>query len=63
LLTIFQCRFFRLKATLVTWRSHSPVLQTESVRSAQQHAYTPPKHSDPVTVSLPAGAVPETVIV
>src|SRR4051794_1066232 len=32
----------------------------EMVRSARQQAFTPPKHREPVTTSLPDGAKPET---
>jgi hypothetical protein len=35
----------------------------EIVRSAQQHAVTPPKTVDPVTASSPEGALPFTAIV
>src|SRR5207248_715448 len=30
------------------------------VRSERQHALTPPKHSEPLTATLPDGASPET---
>src|SRR5712691_8398597 len=60
LLTSFQCGFFRLNLTLETCRGHSPTLQMASVRSARQHAFTPPKQSEPVTASLPDGASPVT---
>ena len=60
LLTNFQCRFFRLNFTLDTCRQHSPTLHTETVRSAQVHAGTPPKHVEPVTAILPEGASPLT---
>src|SRR5271167_1740642 len=63
LLMSFQCGFFRLNATLVTSSAHSPILQIEIVRSARQHAFTPPKHSEPVTTSRPAGASPLTFTV
>src|SRR6516162_10269746 len=32
----------------------------ESVRSAQQHAFTPPKIVEPAIVSFPGGALPDT---
>src|SRR5438270_13779810 len=60
LLISFQCGFLRLKATLVTRRAHSPMLQIEIVLSARQHALTPPKQRDPVTTRRPAGASPAT---
>jgi len=63
LLISFQCGFLRLKATLVTSRVQSPTLQMEIVRSAQEQALTPPKHAEPVTASLPEGALPLTEIV
>src|ERR1700722_20688981 len=56
-----QCRLLRLNRTLVTRRAQSPVLQTERVRSAQQHAFTPPKVVDPAIASFPEGASPETL--
>ena len=62
LLSNFQRRLLRLKRTLVTPRAHSPVLQIERVRSAQHPAFTPPKVVEPATVSLPAGASPETLM-
>lgn len=40
----------------------SPVLHMESVRSAQRHAFTPPKVVEPVIVSFPGGALPETLM-
>src|SRR5271170_6482089 len=46
--------------TSVTCREQSPTLQTESVRSAQQQALTPPKVVEPATASLPEGASPDT---
>src|SRR6516162_4963728 len=63
LLISFQCGFFRLNATLVTCSGHSPMLQMEIVRSARQQAHTPPKQSEPVTTSRPAGASPLTFTV
>src|SRR5580700_217696 len=63
LLTSFQCLCFRLSTTPVTCKLHSPMLQIESVRSAAQQAFTPPKQREPVTTSLPGGASPETAIV
>src|SRR5258708_7542102 len=63
LLISFQCLCLRLSATLMTCRSHSPMLQMESVRSAMQQAVTPPKQREPVMTSLPVGALPETAIV
>src|ERR1700751_2524765 len=63
LLISFQCGFFRLNATLLMCSAHSPMLQMEIVRSARQQAFTPPKHSEPVTTSRPAGAVPFTCTV
>src|SRR4030095_3014555 len=60
LLRSFQGRLLRLNATLVTCSLQSPTLQIEIVRSAQQHAVTPPNDVEPVTVSLPEGAKPET---
>ncbi len=56
----FQCLLWRLKATLVTWRSQSPTLQIAIVRSPRQHSLTPPMHVEPVTTSRPGGALPET---
>jgi hypothetical protein len=53
----------RLKAKLVTFRLHSPTLQTDIVRSAQQQAVTPPKIVEPVTASFPEGTSPETAMV
>src|ERR1700704_1348247 len=58
----FQRRLLRLNCTLVTLRVHSPVLQIDSVRSAQHPAFTPPNVVEPATVSLPAGASPETLM-
>ena len=51
-------RVLPLERDAVTWSAHSPTLQIEIVRSARQQALTPPKHSEPVTASLPAGASP-----
>src|SRR5271165_6041053 len=62
LLIDFQWRFVRLNATLETFSLQSPTLQIEIVRSSRQHARTPPKNVEPVTASLPAGALPETWI-
>src|SRR5580658_196395 len=61
LLISFQCGFLRLNATLVTSSAHSPMLQMESVRSARQQAFTPPKHSEPLTTRRPAGVSPLTL--
>src|SRR5580658_10415026 len=63
LLISFQCGFLRLNATLVTSSAHSPMLQMDSVRSARQQAFTPPKHSEPVTTRRPAGTCPLTCTV
>src|ERR1700677_1211373 len=60
LLTSLQCRLFRLNATLETCSLQSPTLQMAMVRSTRQQAGTAPKMVEPVTASLPAGAVPET---
>src|SRR5580693_5659745 len=60
LLINFQKQLLRFKPTLFTCRAQSPTLQMVTVRSARQQAFTPPKHSDPVTASLPDGASPET---
>jgi hypothetical protein len=62
LLRSFQWELLRLNATLLTWSLQSPTLQIEMVRSAQQHADTPPNEVDPVTASLPVGVSPETAI-
>src|ERR1700729_3329701 len=62
LLSNLQCRLLRLKRTLVTSRAQAPVLQIVRVRSAQHPAFTPPKVVEPATVSLPAGASPETLM-
>src|SRR5579863_7787776 len=62
LLISFRWRFLRLKCTLETCSLQSPTLQIEIVRSSRQHAGTPPKKVEPVTASLPAGALPETRI-
>jgi hypothetical protein len=35
-------------------------LQIERVRSARQHAFTPPKHVEPVTAIFPEGTLPTT---
>src|SRR5208282_6450889 len=63
LLINFQKWLFLLNATLFTCSAQSPTLQMLRVRSARQQAFTPPKQSDPVTASLPAGASPETCTV
>src|SRR5208283_1260673 len=63
LLINFQWWFLRLNATLVTCRAHWPTLQMDIVRSAQQQAVTPPKFVEPVTASLPGGALPDKAIV
>src|SRR5215470_7482381 len=62
LLSSFQRRLLRRKCTLVTLRAQSPVLQIDRVRSAQHPAFTPPNVVEPVTVSLPEGASPETLM-
>jgi hypothetical protein len=50
-------------ATRVTWRSQSPTLQIDSVRSARRPRSTPPKWPEPVTASWPLGALPDTASV
>src|SRR5512133_3541188 len=47
-----------LNATFVTWRSQSPLLQIEMVRSARWPRSTGPKWPLPVTTRCPLGAVP-----
>src|ERR1700691_1497217 len=58
----FQRRLLCLKCTLATCSAQPPVLQIDRVRSAQHPGLTPPIVVDPVTVSLPAGASPETLM-
>src|SRR5580658_1689129 len=57
-----QCRLGCRNRTLDTCSWQSPTLQIEMVRSALQHAWTPPKNVEPVTASLPDGASPVTTI-
>src|ERR1700677_3306894 len=59
LLISFQKGLLRLNSTLNMCRLQSPTLQMEIMRSAVQQAFTPPKHVEPVTASLPGGAVPD----
>src|SRR5665213_2015057 len=46
----------------MTSRLQAPVLQTVTTRSARVQHGTPPKFAEPVTVKVPAAAVPRTVI-
>jgi hypothetical protein len=52
-----------MKATSVTWRSHSPTLHIDTVFCTRQPHSTQPKLVAPVTASRPEGALPETVMV
>src|SRR5947207_2268739 len=49
------------KATLATWRSHPPTLQTRIVFSASVPAQALPKSVEPVTRMWPEGALPVTL--